>query len=111
LPSDFKEPPRIRLPRADWRSLWRQVVVGKSCRLCGERAETAHHLVPRSRGGDDVHENLMEVCGDGTRGCHGHIEARTGEARQQVRTSMTGAELEYVLRKKGAAWLQRHYPA
>jgi 5-methylcytosine-specific restriction endonuclease McrA len=107
---DPKPLPRVRLPRKQWTSLWRQIVAGKYCRLCGERAETAHHIVARNKGGDDVGENLMEVCGDGTRGCHGRIEARDPETCAAVRTNLRGSELEYVLRKKGEAWLERRYP-
>lgn len=101
---------RVRLRRHDWKSLWRTVVWNHDCRLCVERAETAHHLVPRNDGGDDVAENLMELCGDYTRGCHGDIEHWSTDTRRKVREHMTGAEIEYVTKKKGDAWLQRNYP-
>lgn len=51
------------------------------CRHLGRTqllASTLHHVVPRSRGGDDAAVNLVPLCGDGTRGHHGDVEARTG---------------------------------
>jgi hypothetical protein len=73
-----------------------------------------HHLVPRGRfglgGGDDVDENLVPVCGDGSRGCHGAIERREPGYRQRLRGRLKAVEVAYVLGKRGAAWLDRHYP-
>jgi 5-methylcytosine-specific restriction endonuclease McrA len=47
------------------------------CALCGETQTYAglslHHVHKHAR--DDVEANLVMVCGDGTRGCHGAIEA------------------------------------
>ena len=57
---------------------------GGLCEVCGRRAESTHHRKPRGMGGSQdpaAHSpaNLLRVCGDGTRGCHGMIEAdRTG---------------------------------
>ncbi len=34
-----------------------------------------HHVVSKSLGGDDIARNLVPVCGDGTRGHHGDLEA------------------------------------
>lgn len=38
-----------------------------------------HHVVSKSLGGDDVEENVVSLCGDGTKGHHGLIEAHDGE--------------------------------
>jgi hypothetical protein len=47
------------------------------CVICEDaRSQSAHHIVKRSQGGDDVLANTVGVCGDGVRGCHGRLEAR-----------------------------------
>ena len=53
---------------------------GGLCEVCGRRAESTHHRKPRGMGGSKdpaAHSpaNLLRVCGDGTRGCHGMIES------------------------------------
>lgn len=46
------------------------------CELCGDpSANNAHHRRNKSQGGLDVLSNLMWLCGDGCRGCHGAIGA------------------------------------
>lgn len=35
---------------------------GRCCWICGERATTADHVVPRSKGGDDDPANLRPAC-------------------------------------------------
>lgn len=42
---------------------------------CRGRAESMHHRLKRSHGGNWVPSNVLHVCGSGTTGCHGHIEA------------------------------------
>lgn len=46
------------------------------CVVCGRTAESVHHRQGRS--GPDPHRdsNLLTVCGDGVRGCHGEIHAQ-----------------------------------
>lgn len=44
------------------------------CVICGSINISIHHILPRSQGGDDVWENLVPLCGDGTTGCHGGVE-------------------------------------
>lgn len=47
---------------------------GGLCEACGmRRAESVHHRKNRSQGGTWDPSNLMHLCGDGTRGCHGWI--------------------------------------
>lgn len=43
------------------------------CVACGRAAGSVHHVVQRGSPhfGDDVLENLVTLCGDGTTGCHG----------------------------------------
>ena len=42
------------------------------CQDCGERANHAHHIVPKSRGGSDLQINLKAVCAD----CHSKYHKR-----------------------------------
>ena len=44
------------------------------CVVCGAIGTTKHHVVPRSQGGTDG--PVLELCGDGARGCHGKAEGR-----------------------------------
>lgn len=41
------------------------------CVCCGSRDVSAAHIIGRGAGGDDVVANLVPLCGDGSRGCHG----------------------------------------
>ena len=43
---------------------------------CTGRAEHAHHVLPRSRGGDEALENLLTVCA----ACHGWVHDHPAEA-------------------------------
>jgi hypothetical protein len=45
------------------------------CVICGAIDISIHHILSRSLGGDDVWENLAPLCGSGTHGCHGGVEA------------------------------------
>ena len=56
---------------------------GYRCRRCRQPAESIHHRLPRSRGGDDSPLNLVALCGSGTTGCHGLIEAHPEWARME----------------------------
>lgn len=70
----------------------------------------AHHLVPRSQGGDDVAVNMAPLCGE----CHFDLHGAASGARRVVRVALRGrlqpAQLAYIEAKKGRAWLDRHYP-
>lgn len=48
------------------------------CEVCGQRAEHAHHLLPRSAGGPDDPTNLLAVC----HACHARIHANPQWARE-----------------------------
>jgi hypothetical protein len=112
--TDFKAGSRHRATQAEWDTI-RDEKAGP-CRVCGEHAVWAisyHHLVPRSLGGDDVEDNLIPLCGDGTTGCHGKLENHPrGWERiaHAVRHSLTPAELGYVLDTKGMEFLERYLP-
>lgn len=67
----------------------RQIVTERSSGLCEIRFDTVcrgvgeskHHRRKVSQGGRWVPSNIVEACGDGTRGCHGYIEANPVTAR------------------------------
>lgn len=83
------------------------------CQLgCGVVAPlSAHHIIPRSQGGDDVRANIAVLCGDGTRRCHGLIEAGDRRARHMLRAAMTPAQVTYGVGKVGAERFERRYPS
>ena len=68
MPSDFKRGPRLRDPDALAR--FRLANLGEPCDRCELRPGVdPHHVQFRSRGGDDVPENLMWLC----RACHDRL--------------------------------------
>ncbi len=83
------------------------------CRVCGNFATDAHHVLYRSRGGDDVTENIIPLCHD----CHMALHFSAGpdyeEVRRAIGESLREEEVAYVLRRlgptEGAAFLERHY--
>lgn len=50
------------------------------CEVCGRSADSYHHRQKRSQGGTWAPANGLHVCGDGTRYCHGWIEAHPTDA-------------------------------
>lgn len=72
---DFKEGPRIKDPELMRRAHW----AFDECVICGGVNISIHHILPRGGwcgvAGDDVWENLVPLCGSGTTGCHGNVEA------------------------------------
>ena len=106
---DWKPAKREKASRKGWEGL-RGRFANARCAVCGDPAESLHHIVRKSQGGSDVHSNLLAVCGDGARGCHGLIERRVGHALSSVRQALTYAQLSYVLSVKNEAWLERAYP-
>ena len=84
------------------------------CRLCKSEfwnglGLSRHHLIPRSQGGDDIARNIVPLCGDGTRGCHGLVEAFP-EARMRLRGELTQDEIDYCVAKVGQDRFDRRYP-
>jgi hypothetical protein len=111
---DPKPARRIRDPFAGRDKLLREA----RCRSCGrpsygQHGLTRHHLVGRGVGGDDVEENLVPLCGDGTLGCHGALtDHRRGwrEVARRLRANLRDEEIDYILQKKSHDWLDRTYP-
>lgn len=56
-----------------------RVLDGPVCRCCLQRAaESVHEIKPKGMGGNPHAvslENSVHVCGSGTTGCHGHLQA------------------------------------
>lgn len=95
--SDFKAPARIVNPKAQ--PIDATPKISGVCPCCqrhvGRSGLTRHHVVPKGQGGDDVPQNLVWVCGDGTRGCHGVLTHRnrdgeTGLTFNDVAASLIG---------------------
>lgn len=109
LGADPKPPKRIKADQNDWRRLRAEKV--DRCRICelfvGDM--TLHHIVPRAQSGDDVADNLVPLCGSGTTGCHGLVEDRDMWARSLLGRRLSRREIAYVVAKRGAGWLERHY--
>lgn len=101
---DPKEPKRIKDPE-----LLRQAHYAfDECVICGHIDISVHHILPRSQGGDDVWENLVPLCGDGTTGCHGAVEAGSDAVCRALGRYLLGDRPDTIayLKKK----LRRHGP-
>jgi hypothetical protein len=112
LLADPKPRKRVRASQAEWSDLHLHFSTDL-CWLCGQAWDSLHHIIGRGRGGDDVIENLAPVCGNGTMGCHGLLEARNAWARSELRRALRPQNLRYLERKLGPcwlAWLDRKYP-
>lgn len=89
----------------------------RECALCGETWPLSlHHISNKPR--DDFEANLVMLCGDGTTGCHGKIEAHDHETRAKLALYIrewrldTCAWLDWKFFYEGAdSWLQRVYGA
>lgn len=53
---------------------------GGLCERCGKQGNTYHHRKNRSAGGEWDCANIVFLCGDGTRGCHGWVTTHPLEA-------------------------------
>lgn len=91
------------------------------CEACGAgpfiNGLSAHHVMLRSRGGDDLLENLLTFCGDGVLGCHGGAHAKRRSTLKRIRFAIEARPdvMDYLERKLGgpiavSAWLDRNYP-
>lgn len=83
---------------------------GGVCRVCGTQwYRSLHHVVSRSLGGDDVADNLVPLCGTGTTGCHGLVEAGDPWACTRLAERLSAGEWRYVVGKKGVGFMERRY--
>jgi hypothetical protein len=76
--------------------------------VCLGTAQSAHHRRKRSQGGQWTSDNLIHVCGSGTTGCHGWIEAHPHLALERGLTLAHGEPMarpvELVFRGHRARW-------
>lgn len=88
----------------------------RMCLICGKHAESGHHVLGKGSPyfGDDLEENIVALCGDGVRGCHGLIENEDIAARKilGIKLVTERADVIYYVRMKlgeeaGADWLRR----
>ena len=108
--ADPKPPKRVKADQNEWQRIRARKLTGWPCRICdAEKADSLHHIVPKSLGGDDVSDNLVPLCGSGTTGCHGLVEARDVWACSLLGARLTAAERRYVRTVKGAVFLERYY--
>jgi hypothetical protein len=92
------------------------IVSARCCECCGQVGRlSAHHVLPRARGGDDVSANLIALLGDGVGGCHGKFHEGEVIARQRIGYAILVRPdvLNYLRGKLGtegaAEFLQRSY--
>ena len=111
---DLKRAPRIKDP-----ALMRRLHLRwRSCALCGQGGgrRSLHHIYPKGQGGDDLVGNLVMLCGHGTAGCHGRVEAHYGPTMHELRAHIDGRRsdvIEYLDGKLGSmekalAWLDAY---
>lgn len=62
-----------------------------------------HHLVSRSRGGDDVADNIVPLC----KACHEGVTWRIPEALEDLGSALTDSERAYVVGKLGEGAMAR----
>lgn len=65
--------------------------------VCHGQATNQHHRLPRRMGGSTaagIHApaNLLDLCGSGTTGCHGHLESHRSEALEHGWLLHAGAD-------------------
>ena len=94
---------RITATRDGWLELRRSKL--GACRICCDSHGDVelHHLVPRSRGGDDIAPNLVPLC----RICHDRVTRREYLESLELAESLTDAEYAYVIGKLGEGGMER----
>jgi hypothetical protein len=108
---DPKPTTRYRASQEEWEEFRERKLFGRPCRVCAGPAESLHHLVGRDLGGDDCFENLVPLCGDGVRGCHGAVQGLSRQHCSLLRAALHDEEVAYVVAEKSEAFLDRYYPA
>lgn len=107
---DFRPSKRVKNPQA----LKDKHTAGCFCVLnCGAKG-SVHHVLPRSQGGDDLAANLVCLCGSGTTGHHGKVEAADtptlvllGEHLLLERPDTIGYIKAKLGEQEGVEWLRR----
>lgn len=116
IKSDFKDGPRIVDPALLKQAHW----AFDECVVCGKINVSIHHVLPRGGwcgiAGDDVWENLVPLCGSGTHGCHGDVEAGLDSVSHSLGRYLLAERpdtIDYLIRKLGgkkaaSEFLRRH---
>lgn len=88
---------------------WQAIQAAKigPCRICRDPASNGklygrvhmHHVVPRSRGGDDIADNIVPLCPD----CHDKVTRHDAVYLVCLELSLTAAERAYALTKRRRA--------
>jgi 5-methylcytosine-specific restriction endonuclease McrA len=88
---------------------WQAIIAAKGgpCRVCNDPASNGrvhgsihfHHLVARARGGDDVADNIVPLCGD----CHDLITRGNRVTARLLARTLTLEERRYVASKPGGS--------
>ena len=86
----------------------------RECVLCGaNNLLSVHHINKHPR--DDVEANLVMLCGHGTTGCHGLVEARNSEKLEELGAYILrarGDTIEYLYARLGPVgaqdWMRRN---
>jgi hypothetical protein len=112
---DPKPEKRYKASQSDWDTIHKHFEF-HPCVSCGQRHESLHHAVPKSQRGADVIPNLVPLCGDGSRGCHGTLEAHSpgwervaAAVRSWICTDPH--RWAYVLGMLGEARFDKRYPS
>lgn len=101
----------------DAKATTRAVLREPSCAICHRPSATGHHVLARGGPyfGDDLPENIVALCGSGTTGCHGAVEAADVFARGQLGVYLIEERpdvVSYLQGKLGPSaaseWLLRH---
>lgn len=108
---DPKPPKRVRSSRV----MRRLHIQGVRCVLCGEPG-TLHHVYPKGQGGDDWECNLVGLCGDGTVGHHGLVEANDHDTLAALGAYLVANRPDTIIyirqklgHREGLAWLEWRY--
>lgn len=119
MPPDFKpfskeqqlaRPSKPARPSAQRQREMRERKQGP-CRVCGQTGpNNLHHVLPRHYGLIAWTEsNLIPLCGSGTTGCHGLVEAHDRAAVLAMARSLTNSEYAYVIDRGGEGFFERRY--
>ena len=104
---DPKSPKRYRATVSEW-EWFRTWFATDRCWVCDEPWQELHHIIPRSKSGDDDITNLAPLCVE----CHRRIEAREPVARGALRGAFMPSNYEYFQRRLGEnaeGWLDQNY--
>lgn len=109
MSADPKPQARHKADRIEWERIVRDK--RGPCRVCVLPESNGsywkqielHHVLPRSRGGDDVADNIAPLC----RLCHALVTNYDARALAALAASLTDSERSYILGKLGEGGMER----